>query len=820
MTSTATTALDITYRQDLIDTISADFDLRPHNTEALEAVIKRLAYGYDPAVQQVCHMATGAGKTYLMAALIEYLRQQGVYNVLVVTPGLVVQAKTMANFTPGHPKFVAGAQVPPVVYSPHTLNSTLFGRVSGGQEASTVYVFNIQQLIGPKDLSGETKSGGNRAVQRGLRRDNEVYGNTFARLQEMDDLVVIADESHLYSASAKAFNSALAELAPAAAIGLTASASDDDEIVFHYPLYQAISDRCVKTPVLTFREGGYPPGSDELQLADAMKLLDIKARHYANWAELNGRAPITPVLMVTCANIDHAKEVTELLSGPEFFGDPEAVLRVDSESINDEVRFRLDNLDAEGSTVRAVVSVAMLREGWDVKNVAVLCALRASTSDVLTEQTMGRGLRLPYGQYTGVGHVDQLDIISHESYRAMLTSAEVLQEFGLTGTVRPGEDLKEVVPTPEDPAPVPETDAEDVHDDDQSGQDHPTPGIRSLDRTLEVGVPDETVLIGRTGAGQGVAFDFPSTTLTRTAESVPLEDLTSENIEQAASLVSATGPVLEREMLSNFSDDEIRTRTTHQAYGAAVEVDPAEVLPALVKAIFRSRGVVKDARNYDQAKKRIVPDFIKAVTTEWTVQSLASAESEVAAMVTRLVTEKRSEATPRTDITSVRLPADETVVLPPGTKIHDRLSDRKGFVAGRLYGPWEQSVFESVSFDAYSTEYRIAELADKSEAVSWWYRLGPSDGARIAYSGGNYHPDFVVYDTDEDLYWIVEGKADSGRGEDDVQAKRKAAQTLVSKARVDDAVPGRWAYLLAYESDLDNARSWDDLKARADTVRP
>jgi len=41
----------------------------------------------------------------------------------------------------------------------------------------------------------------------------------------------------------------------------------------------------------------------------------------------------------------------------------------------------------------------MLKEGWDVKNVYVIVSLRASVSEILTEQTLGRGLRLPFGAY-------------------------------------------------------------------------------------------------------------------------------------------------------------------------------------------------------------------------------------------------------------------------------------------------------------------------------------------------------------------------------------------------------------------------------------
>lgn len=76
------------------------------------------------------------------------------------------------------------------------------------------------------------------------------------------------------------------------------------------------------------------------------------------------------------------------------------------------------------------VSVNKLKEGWDVKNIAVVVTLRAMASEVLAQQTMGRGLRLPFGKYTDVWQIDQLDIISHQSFQELLAAKNVLEQFG------------------------------------------------------------------------------------------------------------------------------------------------------------------------------------------------------------------------------------------------------------------------------------------------------------------------------------------------------------------------------------------------------
>ena len=78
-----------------------------------------------------------------------------------------------------------------------------------------------------------------------------------------------------------------------------------------------------------------------------------------------------------------------------------------------------------------MVSVNKLKEGWGVKNVAIMVTLRVMASEVFTQQTLGRGLRLPFGKLTGIPHVDQLDVIAHESFSRMLSNEQVLKEFGL-----------------------------------------------------------------------------------------------------------------------------------------------------------------------------------------------------------------------------------------------------------------------------------------------------------------------------------------------------------------------------------------------------
>lgn len=92
----------LAYDQGLIDNIAARLDLRVPNKRALAAIIGTISA--DEFREVVCDLATGVGKTYITAALVDYLTAQGVRDILIVTPGSTIQTKTVANFTPSSPK--------------------------------------------------------------------------------------------------------------------------------------------------------------------------------------------------------------------------------------------------------------------------------------------------------------------------------------------------------------------------------------------------------------------------------------------------------------------------------------------------------------------------------------------------------------------------------------------------------------------------------------------------------------------------------------------------------------------------------------------
>ena len=854
--------LNISFDSDMLESISAEFDLRAPNKKALRQLVFTLDGDYDPTVMQVLNLATGVGKTYLMAAFVEYLRRQGVGNVVIVTPGKTVQAKTVQNFMPGTPRYITGAAVPPEVVTPQDYSAWIArqngpARLAFGREVPMLaFIFNIQQLIAPKEAEGDTHSATQDAMRRKPRRFDENAGVLFDYLKGLDDLVVIADESHLYGSSAVAFNAALKELDPAAAIGLTASVDKaTDHVIYEYPLYRAIQDKYVKAPVLAFRKTGYGTDevSEEQQLRDALQLRALKQAYYDSYAASQNRDHVNAVAFVVCSDVEHATQVAELLRTPEYLGRESAVLQVDSKHEDELTQRRLDQLDRPESPVLAVVSVNKLKEGWDVKNIAVVVTLRAMASEVLTQQTMGRGLRLPFGKYTGVWQIDQLDIIAHQSFTELLNAENVLQQFGLDeavpepdkakleeairkaaeesgmdtvtdstggdqptattgfepGTGASGEVAGGVTPQP---GTVP------VSGDDAPGAGLPGVGVRTI--TEQEDEPTwELVLIGRNPAFADVTYQFPVTTMTVQQPPIDLSEISDTEIEQAARRVTSAGDVLLRKEIIAALGKKLRAEDRESAEVDSVHVDDTDAEEALVKLVINMSLVPKTEQTARYVATFLVPKFMRAVTfTGWTVKSLDSARAELLALIKNYTTETLRATREVPAIHPRPMPGDG-YTLALGEKVHDQIESREQFVRGRVYGGWFKSLFAEESFDSFTGEYQLARLLNTSPGIVWWHRLHPQDQAFVYYNAKDrYFPDFVALDTNG-VHWIIEGKDERGRDDARVQAKRKAAEALVRRLVAEDAYAGqRWGYLIAYEQDTARADSWEDLKAFASPV--
>lgn len=845
--------LDITYDENLITEIATKFDLREPNAVGLCSVVQRLEKGnFHPQEQLTLDLATGAGKTYIMAALIEYLRRQGHPNVMVVTPNKVVQDKTIGDFSEGSHRYVGGFDAPPRLITPDDVSHLRMlldtQQVFASTNASTVYVFNVQQLFPPKE-DGKSVATGIEAQRRKTYRFQEQSGVLAERLIEMDDLVIIVDEAHLFGSTAKTFRSSLTTLEPAATIGLTASSSDEDDVIYRYPLWRAISDGFVKQPVLVYRESGYD--SDERQLQDAVSLLKIKEEAYSNWRNAHPEGKQTkPLLFVVCSDVNHATETSETIRNTYFPVSEKSapqVLQVDNQHDDATTQNFLRYLDTDNSPIRVIVSVNKLREGWDTKRIAVMCTLRAMGSEVLTQQVMGRGLRLPFGELTGEAALDELDILSHKSFVKLLKSENVLKEFGIEEEVPNRGGRPRIAP------PGTKSDARFGEGaGTEARTDTSTSGADSTDTNGDTGTDNQarteenSFLLGSRGVGDNEdiadnadtyepvivsvneefahqTFLFPSSAMSRTQRPFELEDIPINAVIEQAKKVTDTDEYLERVRIEKEqSGSSLKTQRLDRVGVDSFRQTLEDVKRELIKRVMRTGAVQVTDENDAQLRRSIVPTFIEESGIEqWTEKAMGSAAS---LLVDLVVAQAKENAAKNTfvdiKIQPTKLPIQTAFALPNGVQITTPMDTTKtdtkqssGFIQGAYYGPWSKGLFNASAFDSFSAEYQLAQLLNFDNDVTWWTRIYPRDGAKIAYSTQhNYIPDFVVLDT-EGTYWLIEGKSEGLRGDPIVQAKREATEKLLRKLVSHPKYKNqRWGYMLAFEADIRYANSLADLR--------
>lgn len=384
-------------------------------------------------------LATGIGKTRLMGALIAYLHyQKGIKNFFVMAPNLTIYKKLKDDLgNPSCTKYVfRGLDKfvnPPRIIDGDNYEEFRQQTISGVTSAITINIFNISKL------NSESKTANGKPAR--IKRLNEVLGESyFQYLQSLPDLCIFMDESHHYH-SDRSFD-VINELRPILGVELTATPQiqngtrkiDFKNVVYEYSLAHALNDGLyVKVPVV-FTRMDFRPEEYSLEQLDHEKLNDGIRVHEETKSKLDvyarafGKPSVKPFVLVVAKDTEHSRQIREYLTSTDFFHGyyKDKVLEINSAqrgAEKDENIELLLSLEHPDNRIEIVIHVNMLKEGWDVTNLYTIIPLRASASETLTEQTIGRGLRLPYGQRTGEDEVDRLSIVSHDRYEAIVRLA-------------------------------------------------------------------------------------------------------------------------------------------------------------------------------------------------------------------------------------------------------------------------------------------------------------------------------------------------------------------------------------------------------------
>lgn len=388
-------------------------------------------------------IATGVGKTRLMGAFITYLtRAEGVRHFFVLAPNLTIYNKLIADFTPGTPKYVFQGIAEFAVNPPEIITGDNYESGHGVRgnklfdDGVHINIFNISKI------NSEIRGG----KQARIMRLREVMGVPyFDYLSQLDDLVLLMDESHRYRGSAGI--NAINELRPILGLELTATPQVEKgtkpepfcNVIYSYPLSEALKDGFVKEPAVATRENFDPKnyskeGLEKLKLEDGIHVHEETKTQLELYSRENNVRRVKPFMLVVAEDTTHASAIKAVIEDPTFFGGQYKgrVIEVHSQQKgvekDENVQLLLSVEDPE-NPVEIVIHVNMLKEGWDVTNLYTIVPLRAANSKTLVEQSIGRGLRLPYGKRTGVPAVDRLTIVSHDRFQ------EIVEEANRPGSI-------------------------------------------------------------------------------------------------------------------------------------------------------------------------------------------------------------------------------------------------------------------------------------------------------------------------------------------------------------------------------------------------
>ena len=738
-------------------------------------------------------VATGAGKTKIMSLAIVWsyfhaLRESEspmAKNFLVIAPNLTVFERLKQDFGDGR-IFDTDPLIPPAWKGDWNLSIVLQDEASGAATGGTLYLTNIHRLYENRSRP---------------RKETEMYGWVgpyVSRASALDTgealrkrvtshnrLMVINDEAHHLWDPDSAWMEALAFLNNAyisrngeglsAQLDFSATPKDKDGNLFKHivsdsPLGEAVDAGIVKVPII-----GHVGQLQERADQNAAYRYDEHLRlGYARWVKSNDEwqdSGKKPTLFVMCEDTEAADQITRRLNtdptfqllnnktinlhtnlkgklkkvkrgGVEFYDFVENEKEISEEDLK-QLRKLSRELDANTSPYRCIVSVLMLREGWDVRNVTTIIPLRpySAAANILPEQTLGRGLRrmTPPGQA-----IETVTVVEHPAF-VRLYKDELAQE---------GVSVTEV-------------------------------GIEHVPRTTVSIFPDLNKDWGN--------LDIGIPTLTDAYRIVPLmEDISYEEVKNASLGLPKLNLGNPREVVLDF---EGRSLITNEV------VERMKInLPLLqdgIGAITFYREELEAVCKLRGIHPRVAPLIERYLTEDLFDKKVSLFDSRLVARLGDSDVREyiRFVFVPllrgKTTLTQERIPAGPPLSLTTWKPFQVTHSENRPTLTA------ERTLFNLVPCNR-NLEVLFANFINSAEDVVAFAKNAGPQALRIDYQGiGNRHafytPDFFVRSVCGKMY-LVETK---GEIEQDVFAKAKAAVAWCSSAK-GSGVP--WEYLFVPEA--------------------
>ncbi|MCM3869232.1 MAG: DEAD/DEAH box helicase family protein [Pyrinomonadaceae bacterium] len=373
-------------------------------------------------------MATGSGKTWVIAMAIvwSYFHRKQVpgsnlsTNFLIVAPNVIVYQRLEKDFASN--RLFSEIPLVPPEWRPWNPKVILRDDSIEPDASGNIFLTNIHQLYESREQDWVAANPVDAMLGRVPSKDLSSHQRSMLeRVKTLTDLVVINDEAHHVHDEDLAWSQSLLGIHKSLPKGLSLwldfSATPRDQNRIHYswticdyPLAQAVEDRIVKAPIIVTKEDdpNQPAEPEEVTKDNVTEkygywihaAVQCWHTHYKIYKKLNRK----PVLFIMAEKNSFADAIGKYLGDtPEFRIRPSEVKIIHTDNTGEitkkgleEARALVRDIDQPSNKIKAIVSVMMLREGWDVRSVTVVLGLRPFTAraEILPEQVIGRGLRL------------------------------------------------------------------------------------------------------------------------------------------------------------------------------------------------------------------------------------------------------------------------------------------------------------------------------------------------------------------------------------------------------------------------------------------
>jgi type III restriction enzyme len=734
---------------------------------------------YDEFARYCVKMATGSGKTKVMALAIVWqfanaVREddtQFAKTFLILAPNVIVFDRLRTDFESGR-IFRTDPLIPKHFSWWWEMEYYMRGDTERTNSEGALYLTNIQQFYERGTKTKEEEPEIMTAMLGSKPPANKTEISDFdERIAKRDGLVmVLNDEAHHTHDEESEWNKFIRKLHNSRTVSLQLDVSATPRYskgslfawtVFDYPLKQAILDRIVKRPI---------KGISKIEEAKS----DVASVRYKGfltagverWKEYSSQlTPLKkkPILFVMMSNTEEADDIGDWLRTKypkEFGGDKTLIIHTDrsgevSKKDLDAARKTARDVDHEKSQVNAIVSVLMLREGWDVQNVTVVVGLRpySAKANILPEQTIGRGLRLMF-RNQGDNYTERVDIIGNGAFMEFVDDLEKLEELKFD-TFQVGKDKLRIITI----QAVPEK------------------------QQYDIGIPEISPILGRKKS---------------LAEEIGDIEVMKFNINKL--------PLKGKDEVKSFIYEGRDILTDEKLFERQYSIPPAQTPEEVIG--YYARQIAQNIKLPSQfallAPK--IREFFERKAFGETVDLYN--EKVIRAMssnISSYVVIKEFEKALREIVIEEKEPQ-----LLSASRM---LSTTPPFPTSKKLLEAKKTVFNYTAC-GNDFEYDFAKFLDKAEDISSFAKIPDQFGFCIQYTDTlanirNYYPDFIAI-ADDGTKWVVETK-----GREDVEVKLKDNAAINWCKAATELTKEQWRYLKVPQKEFEqlHPESFEELIA-------